>query len=213
MFRRTSQSSHNMPPNLDMYGSSLERSPSPPHNLKNRRKVVLSWCMQSRGDISHILQCLGNARLFATFLFTTFVPLTPPSQPAKWWISSWISIKRTSNRIANTQPKLRPNPPKVANKQNYEQTGVSECHASACLVIIWWGTVLIPHRTNHPAILKGENVRQQNPHKNSFGANKDLEESVLLYDVLWFKLGGHFGPPPPNKKISPPHPPQNSPIR
>ena len=57
------------------------------------------------------------------------MPLNPPpSQPAKWWISSWISIKRASNRIANTQPKLWTNPPKIANKnkQNYEQTGVSE---------------------------------------------------------------------------------------
>ena len=55
----------------------------------------------------------------------------PPSQPAKWWISSWISIKRTSNRIANTQPKLRTNPPKIANKQNYEQTGVSDLRIRA----------------------------------------------------------------------------------
>ena len=70
---------------------------------------------------------IGNARLFTKFLFTIFVPLAPPpSQPAKWWISSWTSIKRTSNRIASTQPKLRTNPPKIANKQNYEQTGVSE---------------------------------------------------------------------------------------
>ena len=69
---------------------------------------------------------LGNASLFTKFLFTIFAPLKPPpSQPAKWGIFSWISIKRTSNRIANTQPKLRTNPPKIANKQNYEQTGVS----------------------------------------------------------------------------------------
>ena len=71
---------------------------------------------------------LGNASLFTKVLFTIFAPVNPPSQPAKWWISSWISIKRTSNRIANTQPKLRTNPPKIANKQNCEQTGVSE----------WW---------------------------------------------------------------------------
>ena len=39
-----------------------------------------------------------------------FVPLDPPpSQPAQWGISSWISIRRASNRIANTQPKLRTN--------------------------------------------------------------------------------------------------------
>ena len=39
-------------------------------------------------------------------------------------------MKRTSNRIANTQPKLRTNPPKIANKQNYEQTGVSDKRCS-----------------------------------------------------------------------------------
>ena len=44
-------------------------------------------------------------------------PLTPPSQPAKWWISSGTSMKRTSNRIANTQPKLRTNPPKIVKKR------------------------------------------------------------------------------------------------
>ena len=32
----------------------------------------------------------------------------------------------TSNRIANTQAKLRTTPPRIANKQNYEQTGVSD---------------------------------------------------------------------------------------
>ena len=52
------------------------------------------------------------------FVRKIFVPLKPPplfypSQPPKWGISSWISIKRTSNRIANTQPKLRTNPPKL----------------------------------------------------------------------------------------------------
>ena len=72
-------------------------------------------------------EIIGNASLFTKFLFTIFVPLNPPPpKPTKWWISFWISIERTSNRIANTQPKLRTNPPKIANKQNYEQTGVSE---------------------------------------------------------------------------------------
>ena len=70
---------------------------------------------------------IGNASLFTNFCSQFFAPLDPPpSQPAKWWISSWFSIRRTSNSIANTQPKLRTNPPKIANKQNYEQTGVSE---------------------------------------------------------------------------------------
>ena len=70
---------------------------------------------------------LGNASFFSQNVCSQFLcPLTPPSQPAKWWISSWISIARTSNRIANTPPELRTNPPRIANKQNYEQTGVSE---------------------------------------------------------------------------------------
>ena len=66
-------------------------------------------------------------------------PLNPPSQPAKWWISSSIAIKKTSNRIANTLPKLRTNPPKIANKQNYEQTGVSELFISrdTCSIRHW----------------------------------------------------------------------------
>ena len=63
-------------------------------------------------------------RQFAT-LYLFHAP-TPPSQPAKWRIYSWISIKRTSNRIANTQPELRTNPPEIVDKQNYEQRGVSE---------------------------------------------------------------------------------------
>ena len=32
----------------------------------------------------------------------------------------------TSNRIANTQTKLRRNSPTIANKQNYEQTGIAD---------------------------------------------------------------------------------------
>ena len=59
---------------------------------------------------------VGNASLFTLFLFTILVPLTPPSQPEKWRILSWILKKRTSNRITNTE--LRTNCPKIANKQN-----------------------------------------------------------------------------------------------
>ena len=62
--------------------------------------------------------------MFVHYFYAPHPP--PPCKPAKCWISSWISIKKTSNRIANTQPKLRTNPPKIANKQNYEQTGVSD---------------------------------------------------------------------------------------
>ena len=73
------------------------------------------------------LSSVGNASLFTKFLFAISVTLNPPPpKTAKWWISSWISIKRPSNRIANTAPKLWTNPPKIANKQNYEQTGVSD---------------------------------------------------------------------------------------
>ena len=74
-------------------------------------------------------QILGNASLFTKFLFTVFAPLTPPpSQPAKWWISSWISIKRTSNRIANTQPKLQTNPPKLSTPSKWtRRVWVANC--------------------------------------------------------------------------------------
>ena len=44
----------------------------------------------------------------------------PPSHAAKWWISSWVCIERTSNKVANTQPKLRTNSPKLS--QYCEQT-------------------------------------------------------------------------------------------
>ena len=36
-------------------------------------------------------------------------------------MSSWTSTKRTSNIIATTQPKLRTQSPKLANKQNYDK--------------------------------------------------------------------------------------------
>ena len=69
---------------------------------------------------------LRSANLFTKFWFTISVLLNPPSQPLRWWNFSWISIERASNRIANTQPKFWTNPAKIANKQNYEQTGISE---------------------------------------------------------------------------------------
>ena len=91
---------------------------------------TLSLLLGPKGLQNHANN-LANILLKRQFAHKMFVhnfcaPWPPPSQPAKWWISSWISIKRTSNRIANTQPKLRTNCPKIANKQNYEQTGVSE---------------------------------------------------------------------------------------
>ena len=35
-------------------------------------------------------------------------------------------MKRTSNKIANTQPNLQTNSPKTVKKQDHEQTSVSE---------------------------------------------------------------------------------------
>ena len=73
---------------------------------------------------------LGNAYLFTKFLFTIFAPLnlSPPNQQSDGFPLEFLlkPLKGTSNRIANTQTKLRTNLPKIANKQNYEQTGVSE---------------------------------------------------------------------------------------
>ena len=50
---------------------------------------------------------LGNASLFTNSLLPIFVPLNPPSQTAKWWIFSWVSVKRSlrggSVREKNTQ--------------------------------------------------------------------------------------------------------------
>ena len=53
--------------------------------------------------------------------------LYPPCQPT---ISSCICIEGSSNRIANTQPNLFSNPPKIANKQNCEQTAFLNCSSS-----------------------------------------------------------------------------------
>ena len=69
---------------------------------------------------------LGNASLFTKSLFTIFGNKPPPLPTRKMRDFLLNSIRRTSNRIANTQPKLRTNPPKIVNKQNYEQMGVSE---------------------------------------------------------------------------------------
>ena len=75
---------------------------------------------------------LGNASLFSNVLFTVFDPLPPPFPTSKmmdFLLKFYDKIKKTSNRIANPQPKLQTNPPRIANKQNYEQMGVSHrCH-------------------------------------------------------------------------------------
>ena len=56
---------------------------------------------------------IGNAVISQNVRSQLLCSFTPPSQPKKWRISSWMCIERTSNRIANTQPKLRTNPPKL----------------------------------------------------------------------------------------------------
>ena len=82
---------------------------------------------------------LGNASLFTKFLFTIFVPLNPPPFPTSKMEDFLLNFyKRTSSRIANTQPKSRTNPPKIANKQNYEQTGIPE-HCRTTFSRIWRG--------------------------------------------------------------------------
>ena len=72
---------------------------------------------------------IGNASLLTKFVFTILVPLdTPlPNQQSDGFPLEFLL--KASNKIANNQPKLRTNPPKIrlrTNKQNYEQTGVSE---------------------------------------------------------------------------------------
>ena len=61
------------------------------------------------------------------FVHNIFVHIDPPppNQQNEGFPLEFL-LRRASNRIANTQPKLRTNPPKIANKQNYEQTGVSD---------------------------------------------------------------------------------------
>ena len=68
----------------------------PPSELyeKHTKSQSLSWSNRE-----------NRKRQFVHKSFVhNFVPLNPPSQPAKWWISSWICIERTSNRTASTRP-------------------------------------------------------------------------------------------------------------
>ena len=72
---------------------------------------------------------LGNASCSQNVCSHFLCPLTPPpppSQPASDGFPLELLLKGPQNRIANTQPKLRINPPQIANKQNDEQMGVSD---------------------------------------------------------------------------------------
>ena len=89
---------------------------------------------------------LGNACLITKCLFTIFVPLNPPpSQPAKWWISSSISIKKTSKQNCEHSPK-NSNKPSENCEQNYEQMCVSE-------LLIAKQTLSNPLELNHSSFL------------------------------------------------------------
>ena len=65
--------------------------------------------------------------MFTKCLFIISVPLDPPppNQQSDGFPLDFL-FKGPQDGIANTQPKLRTNPPQIANKQNYEQTGASD---------------------------------------------------------------------------------------
>ena len=68
----------------------------------------------------------GNASLFTKLLFTIFVPLDPPLPTSKMMDFLLNFYYKGQTELRTLSQKLRTNPPKIANKQNYEQTGVSE---------------------------------------------------------------------------------------
>ena len=157
---------------------------------------------------------VGNAMQFVhKFCFSLFLcPLTPipPSQPAKWGISSWNSTRRAANRIANTQPKLRTNPPKIAIKLNYEQTGVSE----GCRKGVGQGqeyTRIVPQRCVHCLVLRGIGQKRD---RKELSVSQPFFHRALLRTPLnsmfsRYPFGTHFRcsfprpyPPPPPQKYS-----------
>ena len=84
-----------------------------------------------RGAEVSNLFLLGNASLFTTFWFTIFVPLEPPPPnqqndgfPLEFLLKGPQTELRTLSQNCEQTP-----PPKIANKQNYEQTGVSDLWA------------------------------------------------------------------------------------
>ena len=130
--------------------------------------------------------------MFTKFLFTIFVPLNPPPcQTAKRWISSCFSIKRTSNGIANTQPRLRTNPPKIANKQNCEQTGVSDLRTPRTF-LIEGGSMSVIYCPLYPKLLPiyskticGEICDQGRHLQECSGAQTAKVPPGVLFQCFW----------------------------
>ena len=88
-----------------------------------------NWHLSSQNkNCWAVFAIIGNASSFTKFLFTIFAPVNPPPPPNQQndGFPLEFLLKGTSNRIASTQPKLRTDPPKITNKLDYEQTGVSE---------------------------------------------------------------------------------------
>ena len=85
------------------------------------------WVGAGAWHVVHLTN-LGNASLFTKCLLTIFVPLkglNPPPLPTSKVMDFLLNFHQKGlKQIANTQPKLRINPPK--KKQNCEQTGVPE---------------------------------------------------------------------------------------
>ena len=121
---------------------------------------------------------IGNASLFTKILFTIFVPINPPLPTRKMRDSSCISIRRTSSRIANTQPQLRTDPPKIANKQNYEQTGVPEKTRANLSAVC--------------AIRANSATKSQTPLPRAWWTNPTVLQWVCKEGGMEFRGGGGF---------------------
>ena len=68
-----------------------------------------------------------SASLFTKYSFTIFAPLNPPppNQQSDGLPLEFLG-KGPQTELRTLSPKLRTNPPNIANKQNYKQTGVSD---------------------------------------------------------------------------------------
>ena len=104
-----------------MYGSASGSSATPPGpGFSKYRLGCLAWKRQETPACSQ--------NVCSQFLR----PLPPPSQPAKWWILSWISIKKDlkqnckhSAKIANKpSKKLRTN--RIMNKRAFLKEDVAQ---------------------------------------------------------------------------------------
>ena len=127
--------------------------------------------------------------LFTEILFTIFVPTTPPPpnhQNERTPLE--FLLEGPSLRIANTQPKLRTNPPKTANKQNYEQTGVSESLSSGASRGAPHGVVNLKVRKGaFQALNKGSGALGKSEVKLSPPQGRPLMNSMSLA-VFWFPM-------------------------